>query len=449
MVGPAHVLTDAEMRRPFEVDWTRRFEGVCSMVVRPGSTGEVSGVLGACAAEGVTVVVQGGNTGLVGGSVPGAAGSMDPPVLLSTSRLKALEPVDTSAGQVTAGAGVTLAQLQGIAAAAGLTFPVDLAARDSATIGGMVATNAGGLHVMRYGSMRAQVVGIEAVLADGAVVSRLGGLVKDNTGYDLSQLLVGSEGTLAVITAARLRLVPAPAERVVALLGLDSTGSALGVVDAVRRHVEGLQAAEVFYADGLEVVQAHARLPAPFARSWPVYLLLEAAGLSDPAPSLYEALASLDVAEDGSAVAVDRAGMERLWAYRERHTEAVSALGVPHKLDVTLPQARLADFEMAVRALVADHSPATRLVLFGHLGDGNLHVNLVGPPPEDESVDEAVLKLVSSMEGSISAEHGIGRAKVAWLHLSRSPTELAAMRAVKTALDPGGLLNPGVLLSNL
>jgi FAD/FMN-containing dehydrogenase len=278
-------------------------------------------------------------------------------------------------------------------------------------------------------------------------VSRLSGLVKDNTGYDLSQLLVGSEGTLAVITAARLRLVPSHPERVVALLGLESTGSAVEIVDLVRRQVEGLQAAELFYQDGLDAVRAYAGLAAPFDRAWPVYLLLEAAGLSDPAPALYEALGSLDVAEDGSAVAVDRAGMERLWAYRERHTEAVSALGVPHKLDVTLPQARLADFEMAVRSLVADLVPAARLVLFGHVGDGNLHVNVVGPAAEDEAVDEAVLKLVSSMDGSISAEHGIGRAKAAWLHLTRSPTELAVMRQMKEALDPGGLLNPGVLLT--
>lgn len=450
IVGAAHVLADAELRASFETDWTRRFSGASSLVVRPASTGEVSDVIAACSSAGVAVVVQGGNTGLVGGSVPPpATGRPGPaPVILSTTRLVSLSSVDAAASQVTAGAGVTLGRLQAAAASAGLVFPVDLAARDTATVGGMIATNAGGLHVLRYGSMRAQVVGVEAVLADGTVVSRLSGLVKDNTGYDLSQLLVGSEGTLAVITAARLRLVPAHPERVVVLLGLASTAEALTVLDAVRRRAEGLQAAEIFYSEGMSLVREHGGLGAAFPRETTVYLLLEAAGLTDPSPSMFEVLAGLDLPDDATAVTTDPAGMARLWAYRESHTEAVSALGVPHKLDVTLPQARLAEFEAAVRSLVASVAPGAQLILFGHIGDGNLHVNVVGPPPEDESVDEAVLSLVASMEGSISAEHGIGRAKAPWLELSRSPAELAVMRAVKAAVDPAGLLNPGVLFSN-
>ena len=452
VVGPSHVLTDPEMRSAFETDWTRRFGGPSSLVVRPGSTEEVSAVLEACAKAGAAVVVQGGNTGLVGGSVPppvqpGPPGASAAPVILSTTRLDSMGQVDVAANQVTAGAGVTLGRLQAAATASGLVFPVDLAARDSATVGGMIATNAGGLHVLRYGSMRAQVVGLEAVMADGTVLSRLSGLVKDNTGYDLSQLLVGSEGTLAVITAARLRLVPAHPERVVALLGLPSTAEALRVLDAVRRGAEGLQAAEIFYSEGMAMVRSHGGLPAPFSGESPVYLLLEAAGLHDPSPSMFEVLADLDLPDDATAVAADPAGMARLWAYRERHTEAISALGVPHKLDVTLPQARLAEFEGAVRAVVESAAPGSQLILFGHIGDGNLHVNVVGPPAEDETVDEAVLSLVASMDGSISAEHGIGRAKAAWLGLSRSPAELAVMRAVKAAVDPEGRLNPGVLFS--
>ena len=446
IVGPSQVLTDPEMRAPYETDWTRRFTGPSSLVVRPGSTGEVAAVLASCAMEGVPVVVQGGNTGLVGGSVPPpAGGSGAAPVVLSTTRLDSLGEVDTAASQVTAGAGVTLGRLQATAEAAGLVFPVDLAARDTATVGGMIATNAGGLHVLRYGPMRAQVVGVEAVLADGTVVSRLSGLVKDNTGYDLSQLLVGSEGTLGVVTAARLRLVPAHPERVVALLGLPSTADALNVLDAVRRGAEGLQAAEIFYAEGMALVREHARMGPPFPRETPVYLLLESAGRRDPSSSMFEVLAELDLADDATAVATDPAGMGRLWSYRERHTEVISTVGVPHKLDVTLPQGRLAEFETAVRSVVQSVAPGATLVLFGHIGDGNLHVNVVGPPPEDETVDEAVLQLVASMEGSISAEHGIGRAKAPWLHLSRSPEELAVMRAVKAAVDPHGLLNRGVL----
>ncbi|HMC39507.1 MAG TPA: FAD-binding oxidoreductase [Acidimicrobiales bacterium] len=450
VVGTAHVLTDPDTRSPFETDWTRRFSGPSLAVVRPGSAAEVAGVLAACTSAGWQVVVQGGNTGLVGGAVParpaGAGADERAPVILSTVRLDGLGEVDTAASQVTAGAGVTLGRVQAVAAAAGLSFPVDLAARDSATVGGMVATNAGGLHVLRYGSMRSQVMGLEAVLADGTVLSRMSGLVKDNTGYDLSQLLVGSEGTLAVVTAARLRLVPAHPMRVVALLGLPGTAAAVEAVDRIRRAVEGLQAAEIFYQDGLAAVLAHGRLAPPLGREWPAYLLVECAGQHDPSDGLFEVLASLDLDDDATAVAADPAGMARLWAYRERHTEAISALGVPHKLDVTIPQARLAEFEGAVRGVVATAAPGATLVLFGHVGDGNLHVNVVGPPPEDESLDEAVLDLVAAMDGSISAEHGIGRAKTAWLHLSRSPAEIAVMRAVKAAVDPVGVLNPGVLL---
>lgn len=448
IVGVAQVLVAPDVRAPFEVDWTRRFGGPAAAVVRPGSTAEMSAVMAACAAAGQPVVVQGGNTGLVGGGVPGPGGDGEPaPVVLSTVRLNRIGEVDEVAAQVTAGAGVTLSRLQQAAARRGLVFPVDLAARDSATVGGMVATNAGGLHVLRYGSMRAQVLGLEFVLADGTVVSRLSGLVKDNTGYDLSQLVVGSEGTLAVITAARLRLVPDHPERVVALLGLPSTAAALAALDAVRRRAEGLQAAEIFYAEGLEVVRSHAGLGDPLGRPWPVYLTLECAGSTDPSDSLFEALAGLDLPDEATALAVDPAGQGRLWAYREHHTEAISALGVPHKLDVTLPQSRLAEFEAAVRPVVEQAAPCSHLILFGHIGDGNLHVNVVGPSPTDEAVDEAVLDLVASMDGSISAEHGIGRAKAAWLHLSRSPAELAVMRSVKAAVDPAGLLNPGVLLS--
>jgi len=449
LVGNAHVLSDPDTRAPFETDWTRRFSGLALLVVRPGSTEEVAAVVSACAGAGVAVVTQGGNTGLVGGAVPAptprTTGPPGPPVIVSTTRLDTLGEVDNAAAQVTAGAGVTLARLQRHAAHAGLSFPVDLAARDSATVGGMVATNAGGLHVMRYGPMRSQVVGLEAVLPDGSVVSRLSGLVKDNTGYDLSQLLVGSEGTLAVVTAARLRLVPGHPERVVALLGLGSTADAVAAVDGVRRRVEGLQAAEVFYADGVDLVCAHAGLPRPFPVDTPVYLLLECAAMEDPAPALFAALGDAGVDDAATAVAADPSGCERLWAYRERHTEAISSLGVPHKLDVTLPLGRLAEFETAVRKAVQAAAPDSRLTLFGHVGDGNLHVNVVGPPPADETVDEAVLELVASMDGSISAEHGIGRAKARWLHLARSPAELGLMRRLKGAVDPDGLMNPGVL----
>jgi FAD/FMN-containing dehydrogenase len=282
------------------------------------------------------------------------------------------------------------------------------------------------------------------------VISRLDGLVKDNTGYGLSELLVGSEGTLAVVTRARLRLVPLLTERVTALIGVAGTASAVSLLAGLRRSVDSLVAAEIFYQEGLDLVMAHGGLGPPLPRRWGAYLLVECAGRTDPIESLAAALASLPgegaPADDATAVATDPGGRAALWAYRERHTEAVNALGVPHKLDVTLPLGRLAEFETSVRAAVASVAPSAAVVLWGHIGDGNLHVNVVGPSPDDEAVDDAVLRLVARLGGSISAEHGIGRAKVRWLGLTRSEAEIDAMAAIKRALDPRGMLNPGVLL---
>jgi FAD/FMN-containing dehydrogenase len=284
------------------------------------------------------------------------------------------------------------------------------------------------------------------VTASGEVLSRLSGLVKDNTGYDLSHLLVGSEGTLAIVTAARLRLVPHLPERAVLLVGLDSTAAALELVSALRTSLPSMTAAEIFYRDGVELVCAQTGLTPPWAPPSEAYLLVECAARHSPLDELTEALADQDLADRTTAVATDPSGIERLWAYRERHTEAVSSIGIPHKLDVTLPLGRLGEFEPAVRRRIQEVAPDSTTILWGHVGDGNLHVNIVGPEPEDEKVDLAVLETVAAMGGSISAEHGIGRAKTAWLGLSRSPAEISSMRAVKAALDPSGLLNPGVLL---
>ena len=441
------MLDEPALVESYTTDWTRRFRGPARLVVRPADTAEVAEVVRLCAAAGATMVLQGGNTGLVGGSVPGAEGpTSGPPVLVSLRRLDAIGPVDRVAAQVTAGAGATLAALQRAARAEELEFPVDLAARDSATVGGMVATNAGGVHVIRYGGMRAQVVGLEAVTATGEVLSRMSGLVKDNTGYDLSQLLVGSEGTLGVVTAARLRLVPHLEERAVLLVGLDSTAEAMELVSALRTTLPSMTAAEIFYREGVELVCRQTGITPPWSRPSDTYLLIECAGRHSPLDELMEAMVDQGLADETTAVATDPSGIERLWAYRERHTEAVSSIGIPHKLDVTLPLGRLAEFEPVVRRRIEEVAPGSTAILWGHVGDGNLHVNVVGPEPDDEKVDLAVLETVAAMGGSISAEHGIGRAKTAWLGLSRSPSEISAMRALKTALDPAGLFNPGVLL---
>jgi FAD/FMN-containing dehydrogenase len=396
-------------------------------------------VLRACAAARVPVTVQGGNTGLVGAGVPA-----DDDVLLSLVRLSDVEPVDALAGQVTVGAGVRLEVLQRHAQSAGFDFGVDLAARSQATVGGLVATNAGGIRVVRYGSMRAQLVGLEAVLADGTVLSRLTPPAKDNTGYDWAQLLCGSEGTLGVITRVRVRLVPPPGEQAVALVGLASTDDALELLGAARRRLTTLAAAEIFYADGLALVRAGANLPAPFAEEYPAYVIVEAAGRG-PTDEILDLLSECEAVGDAT-VASDAPGRARLWAYRESHTEAINAAGVPVKLDVCVPLSSLPSLVKELPRTVASVAPAGRLIIFGHLNEGNLHINVLGAGNQDEDVTDAVLKLVSTYGGSISSEHGVGRAKTPWLRLSRSAAEIDTMRRLKSALDPAHLLNRGVLL---
>lgn len=439
-VGAEHVLVDRDLTASYETDWTGRFTGRAGCVARPADTGQVAAVLRACTAAGTPVVVQGGNTGLVGGAVP-AGGE----VLLSLTRLCELGKVDVVSGQVTAGAGVTLAGLQKHARAAGLDFGVDLAARDSATVGGLVATNAGGIRVLRYGSMRAQLLGAEAVLADGSVVSRMAGLQKDGTGYDLVSLLCGSEGTLAVVTGVRLRLVPRLGARCVALLALPDAAAALAVLPGLRERLPHLSAAELLFAPGLALVRKHSHLPAPFPQAYPAYLLVECADRLDPTDALVDAVAAADGLLDAT-VATDSAGQRALWAYREQHTEAISAEGVPVKLDVSVPTGRLPELVEQLAPTIEGVVPDARPIVFGHVNEGNLHVNVLGAARAAEQLTDAVLRLVAELDGSISSEHGVGRAKVGWLSLSRSATEIAAMRAIKHALDPAGILNRGVLL---
>jgi FAD/FMN-containing dehydrogenase len=345
-------------------------------------------------------------------------------MVLSLRRLDALGPVDETAAQVTAGAGCTLGALQAHVAPHGLAYGVDLAARGSATVGGTVATNAGGVHVLRWGSTRRQLMGIEAVTADGRVLRHLDGLAKDNTGYDLAGLLCGSEGTLAIVTAARLALVPRHEERVVALCAFPDVASAVSAAARVRRRVEQLDAAELFLAAGLDLVCEATGMALPFATNHPAYVLLEASGPSDPTDALADAVAGLDAVLD-VAVASDGGRRDELWAYREEHTAAFAA-----------------EVPVAITAV----APDARCWLFGHVGDGNLHVNVTGVDPGDESVDDAVLRLVVASGGSISAEHGIGTAKRRWLPLQRSVEELEVFAAIKGAFDPNGILNPHVLL---
>jgi FAD/FMN-containing dehydrogenase len=273
-VGDAHVLADADMRASYETDWTRRWHGEAAAVVRPASTEQVQHAVAMCGEAGAALIPQGGNTGLVGGSVPRTR-SERRQVVLSLTRMRDLEPVDVAAGEVTVAAGVTLATLQAHVRAAGYGFGVDLGARDSATVGGMIATNAGGIQVLRHGPMRAQLIGIEAVLADGGVLKRLPGMVKDNTGYHLPSLLAGSEGTLAVITRARLRLVQHFARRAVALVAVDGADEAVVLTGDMRRSLPNLVAAELFFDEGMALVLRHAGGERPFREAHPAYLLVE------------------------------------------------------------------------------------------------------------------------------------------------------------------------------
>lgn len=440
-VGDAHVLDDPELTASYETDWTRRFVGRASCVLRPASTAEVADVLRACSAARMPVVPQGGNTGLVGGSVP-----RDGETVLSTTRLAGECVVDRATSEIVVSAGVTLQQVQDAARDAGFAFGVDIAPRASCTIGGMIAANAGGVHVLRHGMMADQVIGLEAVLADGTMIGRVPALRKDNAGYHLASLIAGSEGTLAVVTRAHLRLVPATPSRAVALLGLADAPAALAVIDRVRPRLPSLSALELMFAECVELVRRHDGGAPPLTGSPAVFLLIECAGRTSVLDELAGAVEACADLVTGSALTEDEAGMRRLWRHREGMAEAINAAGVPHKLDVAVPLAALPGFVADARARVGEIAPDAQVAIFGHVGDGNLHVNVLGLGAAEGAVDRAVLELAAAAHGTIAAEHGVGRAKVHDLGLVRSPGELAAMRAVKHALDPTGILNPGVVL---
>ena len=453
IVGPGHVLDDPQARAGFESDWTGRWHGEALAVVRPADTVQVAAVVSACAEAGAVIVTQGGNTGLVGGGVPRAlgGGSDRSQVIVSTTRLSAIDGVDTATAQLAAGAGTTLADAQRAAHAAGLELAFDLAARDSATLGGLMACDAGGLRALRHGTARRQLAGLRAVMADATVIdSRMTGLVKDTAGYDLGALLAGSEGTLAIITAVRWSLTPRRPARAVALVGLQTVAEAVDLARALRPALPSLEVCELMLDDGMALTLRHLGLEAPMAPT-PVAMLLECASAQDPLPELAQALADAD-ADKLAVSAADAAARERLMAIRERHADAIAAEGVPVKFDVGVPLDRIAEFCVEVDEVVAAVWPEARVITFGHLGDGNLHVNVLPADPGDiaasaDALDDGVLRLVARCAGTVSAEHGIGVHKVAHLGLTRSPAEIAAMRAIKQALDPAGVLNPGVGLS--
>ncbi len=479
-IGDTRVLTDPDIMAGYVRDWTGRFLGRTAAVVRPTNTAEVAAVVEICAGHETPLVPQGGNTGLVGGGIP-ARGE----IVLSLRGLTETLSVDAAAAQATVGAGIRVSALHSAASAASLAYGVDLASRDSATVGGTVATNAGGLRVLQHGDTRAQLLGVEAVVGDGSIVSHLAGLPRDNTGYHLPSLLAGSEGTLGVVTAVRVRLVPATRARAVGLLGFASVEQAVAAASMLRNGLPALAAAEFMLSPGLDLVIRACHLSRPLREKHAAYLLVEiadetgayvagsgaaaggipgsgtagrsiagrgiagtdSAGRATVLETLADAVAGLPGVQDAS-LAGDKRGCRALWAYRERHTESISTFGTPVKMDVTLPLAVLPSFVETVPATVAGIAPEARTWLFGHVAEGNVHVNVTGTDGDAEGrrIEDAVFGLVADNGGSISTEHGIGTAKRRWLPLNRSPSEIAAFRRIKQALDPAGILNPNVLL---
>jgi FAD/FMN-containing dehydrogenase len=429
--------TDPDVLAGRSVDWTGRYRGSASALVRPADTGQVAAVLAACREAGACVTVQGGRTSLVAGTVP-----EHDDVLVSTERLTGVGEVDVEERRLRVGAGVTLARVQQAAASAGLLFGVDLAARDSATIGGMAATNAGGLRTVRYGCMGEQVIGLEVVLPDGSVLTRHPLVRADNTGYDLGSLFIGAEGTLGVITSVDLRLHPVPSHRVTAVCGfrdldaLVAAGRQLSAIDTIS-------ALELIDGRAAALAGQHLGLAAPAAGDW--LLLVELAGRGDPTDQLAAALDGLPLCGP-AAVGTDPGAQQRLWRLRESMAEVMGLFGSPVKFDVALPLSAVAPFAADSAALITRSMPQAVPVLFGHIGEGNLHLNVLGCDAEQESrIYAPMMELIAAHGGNVSSEHGVGSRKRAYLGMSRQANDIAAMRTIKAALDPTGYLNPAVL----
>ncbi len=459
---PGLATADPEALAPHLLDWRGQKRGVAHLLARPRTTAEVVALVRAAHAHGAALVPQGGNTGLVGGSVPEPAPER-PTILVSMQRMARIRAVDAAGLCLVAEAGAILAHVHEAAREAGTMFPLSLGAKGSATIGGLVSTNAGGTQVLRHGTMRNLVLGLEAVLPDGTVLDQLTPLRKDTAGYDVKQLLIGAEGTLGIVTAAALRLVPLPAASAVAWVGVADLAAALALLGRLRQAVgERVESFELVPADGLALVLAH--LPGarpPLAEPAPLNCLVELTDADAGAPladrlasALADALAAGEIL-DGT-LAGTGAQAQALWALRESLPVAEKADGPSLKNDVAVAVADVPAFDSAARAAFARAFPGARPLVFGHLGDGNLHWNLRAPAGADASdwlarhgpaARRLLHDTVVGFGGTISAEHGIGTAKAAELARLGDPGRLAAMRAIKAALDPADILNPGKLFA--
>jgi FAD/FMN-containing dehydrogenase len=456
-VGDAHVLTKGDLSA-YELDWRKRWQGRARAVVRPANTDEAAAVVAACAEHGVALVAQGGNTGLVGAGIPDTSGTQ---VLLSTTRMNRVRAIDAGNLTITVEAGCTLQAVQEAAAEAGLLFPLSLAAEGSCTIGGNLATNAGGTQVLRYGNARELCLGLEVITAQGERWHGLSGLRKDNTGYDLRDLFVGSEGTLGLITAATLRVYPMPAARTTAWLACASLGDAITLLALARAQLDAmLTGFEVMSRASLALVWLHfPQQPRPLPPApWTVLMEQSAHDSESAAAGRFETLLAQAIdqgcAED-AVVAQTVAQSRAMWHLRESIPLAQSEEGPNIKHDIALPVSQIEPFVRHTDAALAQALPGSRLVTFGHLGDGNLHYNLQPPPGADAraflaaheaSANRIVYDAVCERGGTISAEHGIGALKREELAQRKSPVALDLMRRIKAALDPHNLMNPGRLL---
>ena len=446
---PGSLTTDESDLATYGRDWTRAYAPAPLAVVRPRSTDEVARVVRICRAHKQPMVPSGGRTGLAGGAVA-ARGEL----VVSLDRMNRIDPIDVTGLTLRVDAGAVTEQVHQHCAAHGLTWPVDLASKGSSQVGGNLATNAGGVKVIRYGHARHWVLGLVVVTAAGEVLELGGALEKDNTGVDLRQLFIGSEGTLGFITEATLKLARLPARLEVALFALDGIDAGLRLFESARRERFELSAYELFTEPCMVRFRAHRGFGPPFARPAAAYVLLEAeapdrAGFETWA---HDALAAPGI-EDGVVAQTPAQGRE-LWRLREGISEALGATGLPHKNDVALPVRALGAFCRELEAVFAASYPGWEICLFGHVGDGNLHINVMKPDAltREEffrltgAADHAVFQLVQRHRGSISAEHGIGLVKKDYLAYSRAPAEIALMRQLKALLDPDNLLNPGKIL---
>ncbi len=444
---PPNVLTsDPATLKTYGRDWTRVFAPHPALVCFPRHTADVSRLLGIASEHRVGVVPSGGRTGLAAGAV-----ARHGEIVLAMEALNDLGPVDTVGQTVRVGARAVTETVHRHAAAHGLTWPVDFASKGSSQVGGNIATNAGGIHVIRYGLTRPWVLGLEVVLASGEVLQTGGPLVKNNTGLSLTDLFVGTEGTLGVVTAATLKLTALPGELQTMLFAVNQLQHVLHIFSAAQRSGFAIMACEFFDAACLQRLLSHRSLPAPFESPSPYNLLLEFEHISSEEAAAWAAQVFEHAWATDGVVARTRAQARSLWALRESISESLSATGLPHKNDIALPLANLQPFCQDLAKFFAKTYPGWEICLFGHIGDGNLHLNVMKPVDmgheafleHTRQADHAIFALVKLHQGSISAEHGIGLLKKPYLHYSRSPSELALMRSIKGTLDPHQILNPG------